>query len=685
VRSIRLMAGRTFRRLFRSPAALSGAAACVALVGGLFADALFSTEGRSASVAALWAFSVLEILPVLAACSVASAWSSVRPGGTDALLVVPVRSRAAVYGVFAGSLSFVVTAIAVAWVIPHIALRFASPAAAARFTPLACAPAFAGLLLQAAAAVAVGLFVASVCRRGLATAVVTLLVLFVLPLGIARAVVYWSPALRASFAFFPSEGHLADFASGVFPLSDAAFYFGIALWALFSCSKTVASYRFVGTGAFRVRCGTAALSLTALLTVCLVLACLMRFGASVDFGADSSAAVTARTRSIVADAAGDVRITCFVARRDPSFRRAAAVLRSLERSARTSPALRLAVDYTDPRWDFGAAARLARAGVPEGSVVFEREGRRITVPADTADESVCATALQRLFLPVGRQTVYWTTGHGEAAFDAYGSDWGMSVFARALRRAGYRLEALPAGDMAVPPDCAALVVASPRTSFPRAELARTADYLRHGGRMLLFCGAGAEVGPFPALRPFGLTLADSVSKPLRTVSGTDVPVAVSADHPVVRPLVGCDLVFTAVSPGLRFEADAVSGADRVSFTPLVLPAASDGAVYAAALERGGAARDDVAIRPMRVVVVSDPAFALDGALETRTGANVDFLLNAVSWLAGVDAFTASSVSSDAIVLPLDRAVRVRFALVSGFCSAFAFLLLGGLIARGRRP
>ena len=49
------------------------------------------------------------------------------------------------------------------------------------------------------------------------------------------------------------------------------------------------------------------------------------------------------------------------------------------------------------------------------------------------------SALQQLSLPALRETVYWTTGHGEMSYTSYDPVNGMSDIARELRRDGYRL------------------------------------------------------------------------------------------------------------------------------------------------------------------------------------------------------------------------------------------------------
>jgi hypothetical protein len=106
-------------------------------------------------------------------------------------------------------------------------------------------------------------------------------------------------------------------------------------------------------------------------------------------------------------------------------------------------------------------------------------------------------------------------------------------------------------------------------------------------------------------------------------------------------------------------------------------------VLAATLERGGGVAKDLAFRPTRIVVVGDATFALNGALARRANANRDFLLNAVAWLAGLDAFTESRTPGNVVATGMDRARWIRFGLLAATVPA-ACVLSFGLVAAFRR-
>jgi hypothetical protein len=365
---------------------------------------------------------------------------------------------------------------------------------------------------------------------------------------------------------------------------------------------------------------------------------------------------------------------------------------------------------------------MVRAGAEEGSLVFRRGNRRIVLPvrdvfpastnaahavgADAliAGESVCASALQRLSLPVSREVVYWTTGHGEASFDSYDPVYGFSDIARDLRRDGYILEKLDLSAVpSVPGDCAVLVVAGAREPFARMEAARLEGWLRGGGRMLVLAAPGPNAGVGALLADMGVRMLPYTVISARTLSGTDVVARDFAEHAITRPLAGSTAVFEApvpLSPSVAAKAEGTSFSELVrtdadawgESEPATRPWTRDATVepggplaLAVALERGGGVARDVALRPTRVVVVGDASFVANGALSRRANANRDVFLNSVAWLAGLDALTAPRMPGGAVATGMDRALWMRFGFASALGLPLAVLLLGLLAAfrRGR--
>ena len=378
-------------------------------------------------------------------------------------------------------------------------------------------------------------------------------------------------------------------------------------------------------------------------------------------------------------------VTCFLPRNDARFRPAARFLRQLRREAESVGASHVSVRFVDPRWDLGAAERLVRRGVGESSLVFERGRRLAVLPlGEGYGERACASTIRRLMTPPTRRNVYWTNGHGESLFDAYGA-FGMSDIARDLAREGYENSEIDlAADKPVPDDCALVVISGARHDFSRAELGRLEAYLHSGGRLLVMLSAPLE-GLSSVLAAWGVRIGETPRGDVKTISGTDVVVSEFAEHDISSPLRGERIVFERpLSFTPSAAAEAGTGADRITFSPV---ASSGAAALAVAAERGAGAGSDLAVRPTRIVAVGDASFAMNGSLAARANANRDFFLNCIAFLSGTDASGSIGTGGGVLVSKMDRAAKqshlVWSALVVPF---FVFLLMAvaALLKRRRK-
>lgn len=731
MRTVRLVAMRTFGALFGSLSTAVAVAVFLGVSGGLFTKALLGGEGGFTPVAVLWALSASAALPVLAAVLTMRLVADERMSGRmDLTLSIPVREREVVVGKFLGAWMHAALALAMYMSVPLVLLPMFAPALSSHLSWSAFLPAYAALLMQAALWCACGLF-ASVCFRPAAVAAIAAVVItVVLPVAAYQAAFTWMHAFRVRFAELPFTGHLVDLSTGLLHLSTLFFYFAFTACALFASAKAMALLRLAGRGLVATRVSTAAVVLLGVAFSCCSFLFVDHFHLSVELPMRGAVVASDRTRQILAETSGEpVEVTCFLSRRAPEYRAVRRLLRGLETTARGVAGAQLEVKGVDPRWELGDAERLVKAGVPEGSLVFRQGRRQVTVPVDelfpvatngtlaaTTDilfegESVCASAVQRLSVSGRRGTLYWTKGHGESSPVSYDPVYGMSDISRELRQNGYRINSLDLSQSpTVPEDCAVMVVAGAREPFSRIETQRVEGYLRRGGRLLVLAAQSPNAGVGPLLADWGVRqLPYTAVSPSRTFSGADVLVSDFGDHAVTRPLDDCTVLFEGASV-LEQNTNAVGvasspGVDRTEFTalartgeeswgesdPSVRPWAFDPTaeprgplVLAAALERGGGVAEDLAFRPTRIVVVGDSTFALNGALTRRANANRDFFLNAVSWLAGLDAFTESRTPDNVVATGMDRARWIRFGLFATLLPASAVFLLGLFSAFRRR-
>ena len=707
MRTLRLYAAYTFTRLSSSFTAACAMALFLASSAFMFARSLVLSDGSVASVPVLWATAAAITLPCLSAFATMRLIADDRQSGRlDLVLSAPVYERDYVLGRFVGAFMYLALAVLLYMAVPLVVLpRCAAGQTISMLTLSDFLPAATGLLSQAMFACAVGLLASSCFSLASVACSVAVGVLVLLPQAIYRAAFAWSPYVRGRFPVFPGELHLSDAASGLFTFSSVAFVVLFSSWAIFSAVKAVAATRFSGRGGASLKWSTLLVVVLGGIFAILAFACAVRLDFSIEWPIMAQApGFSARTRSILADTHGETRATCFLSRRDPSWRGVSRLLRGLESAARDAAGTRLVVDFADPRWNLSTAIRLARAGVKEGSIVFERDRRRIVVPVSDADESTCASALLRLSFPAGRDTVYWTVGHGEFSFDSYDPADGMSTLARTLRSDGYELKKFDiSAATSVPSDCGVLVIAGAKTVFSTAETALVEAYLRGGGRLfVLVSPAIREAGVANMLSRWGVRTLPFTAVSPRTLDGADLVVSDFGEHEVTRPLKGTSVVFQGAVP---FAAVEVSGGEKVQFSPLVStdaqawgesdivrrPWTFDASlepagplVLAAAVERGIGQRKDIALKPTRIVVVGDASFVVDGALVSRANANRDLFRNALAWLAGLDAATAPAKPADVLATGMDRAAGVRFTVISALVLPLLLTIVGAFVSLYRR-
>ena len=735
MRAVRIIMSRTFGALLGSLSTAVAEAVFLGISGGLFAKALLGGEGGLTPVTVLWSLAAEPALPVLAAVLTMRLVADERTSGRlDLVLSAPVRPREVVLGKFLGAWLHAALVLALYLAVPLVLLPSCAPALSAHLALDVFLPAYVALLMQAALWCACGLFASACFRPAAVAAVVSIVITVVLPFAAYQAAFAWVHAFRVRFSEAPFTGHLVNLSTGLLELSTLVFYIAFTACALFAASKALAIQQAAGRGWWRARLSTASAVLLGFAFCGCAYLFVDRFNLSVELPMRGGVTSSDRTRQILAETSGEpVYVTCFLSQRAPTYRAVHRLLRGLESTAHGVAGVQLDVTSVDPRWDLGAAERLVKAGIPEGSLVFRQGRRQVTMPVNdlfpgmtngtlavTTEglfeaENACATAVQRLSVVGRRGTLYWTTGHGESSAASYDAVYGMSDMAREFRQNGYRIKTIDlAQTTTVPEDCAVLVIAGAREPFSRTETQRVDGYLRSGGRLLVLAASSPNAGAGPLLEDWGVRqLPCTAVSPSSTFNGADVLVTDLGGHAVTRPLEDCMLLFegaVVLQPTAAADTNAVDAAmatavDRTEFTalartdakswgetePAVRPWTFDPTtetkgplVLAAALERGGGAAKDLAFRPTRIVVVGDATFALNGALARRANANRDFLLNAVAWLAGLDAFTESRTPGNVVATGMDRARWIRFGLLAACVPAACVLLLGFAVMLRRR-
>ncbi|MBR1870824.1 MAG: Gldg family protein [Kiritimatiellae bacterium] len=674
---------RTLGRLRRDAATwwAAGLFTCAAAV--LFALRLHAAEGAVANPAAIWGMAVRLPLAAFAAfISRNLVGGDAAQGGTanarfDLVLTLPVPERTIIIARFLAAACCTAFALAFAMA----AARIAFPVHGGGFF---CT--FAILLLQGAATLAAGCAASAWFARPASAALATFLAAACAPQAVHAALCEYLGAYREVVPQPAFDAHIADFAAGDVAFATLALYAAGTIYLLYFASKRLAFARLVGRGARRLRITTRiALFLGAVMAV-LVAMLAEKWNFTVSCAVlEGDGAVSGRTRAILSDSLGEVRITAFLPRKSPAFAETARVLRRIENAAKTSAGVQVTVAYVDPEWDVAAATRLARAGAKGNSIVLERRNRRNSIPVSAVSESAVASAIQNLFLPAGRETVYFTTGHGEASTDDFSPLAGASTLARILHRDGYHVKPLSLQDAStVPGDAACIVSAGAATQFSFAERTWLEGYLNKGGRLLVFCDASAP-GAMPLLEARGIVPGGEAVAPEMSGDGRGIVATLAPEHTITRTLAGGKAIFSRESCTFSLPVDESAGRDRAYTEALAEAATAQGtAILAAAYESGRGAARELGYSPTRIVAIGDAAFALNGILENRANANRDMVLNAIAWLAGIDAAGASSAGADTISTGYSRKAWIRATAMAGVVAPFALAAIGAFVFGRRR-
>lgn len=679
-----VVAIRAFSRLSRQMTTAFGVIVFLSVAGALFSDKLFAAEGTAVSIPSIWAISMVGVLPILVSLFTMRLWSDdgMRER-TESDLVVPVPERVFAIGRFLAAYLAVVSVISLSLAVPLIMLPNFSDASPNELKFVRFIPAYAVLAVLAMPLTAIGSMFGTFFRSAISSAVATGIATCAIPVAVYRAVFSWSPSARMTFSEAPVIAQVANAADGFISFGFIVIAFAVTLFALFASSKAFAMRRIAGGGRILLKVSSVAAILSALLSAAL----LSILAARVDFmlewpGAARTASISARTRDILSSITHPVRISVLMSRDSGWFLPVSRLLRLMESASRSLAGAGISCDFVDPRWDPNAASRIVRMGANEDSIVFSSGRRRITLPAKDFDESVCASAIQRLSMPAISETVLFTSGHGEPSVDDFGPS-GLGDAARALRQDGYRVGTHFSLTSAIPQECSVLVVVGARMPFSVAELRDIGIFVSQGGRLLVADSADPESGVKPILDRLGFAADSSSFVSPSTTDGSDTVVSEFGDHAVSSPLEGSAVIFASGSKRFLLPQSGGVNLHGYSFTPLCV---ANNTAFAVAAEKGSMLKSDLAIRPARLVVIGDSTFFINRTLVSRANANKDFFLNAVAWLAGLDMSGAAGSADNVLSIRMDRCSRIRFLICSSAIlpAVFAFAALPWILRRKRR-
>lgn len=287
-------------------------------------------------------------------------------------------------------------------------------------------------------------------------------------------------------------------------------------------------------------------------------------------------------------------------------------------------------------------------GIRRGGELVLRHGGREQRLQQVSEQSV-TNALLRLARS-GTRWVVFLQGHGER--DPHGdANFDLQSFSQRLAQRGMQVQTLDLTRTgAIPDNTDVLVIASPSTDYLPGEVELLRRYVRDGGHLLWLTEPESDTatgGPLRALaRDLGVEpRAGVVVDPLARLFGTDAPdFAVGTDygdHPVTAELSTAMLFPQAAplattkgqgwthAPLVRTRGEAWSETGPIRGTVSLEPDQGDigGPLTLAVAASRGAGQ--------RIAMVGDGDFLANAHL--GNGANLDFGMRLLNWLAGDDA------------------------------------------------
>jgi ABC-type uncharacterized transport system involved in gliding motility auxiliary subunit len=282
-----------------------------------------------------------------------------------------------------------------------------------------------------------------------------------------------------------------------------------------------------------------------------------------------------------------------------------------------------------------------------------------TETIDQADEEKVTNAIIKVTRK-GEKVVYFLTGHGEKGINDTGPH-GLSTVKDAITKQNYQVKEYNlAQENKLPDDASVIVSAGPRVDFFPNEVELLKKYLAAGGKFLLLVDPDSQFKMPDFLATYGMSLTGKTVIDASGVGqvfglGFTVPLVASyGDHPITKELNNVMSFFPGAQNIKQVTSSAGYQTSRLFSTssrswaeskleagqvpefdekedergPLDLGVAATKSVPSAGTSSSTEKPQD---KESRLVVIGDSDFSSNGY--ARSAANLDVMLNSVSWLA----------------------------------------------------
>lgn len=282
--------------------------------------------------------------------------------------------------------------------------------------------------------------------------------------------------------------------------------------------------------------------------------------------------------------------------------------------------------------------------------------------------------------------IVFTTGHGEPAIDDLSTAGGLGLWKNRMTATGLDVQAINLLTQEIPDDAAALIVAAPKSAFKPDEIKRLRNYIDRKGPVMLLIGDEQLAGLEEVLRGFNLEVSPGIVVEQANVfqgriDAMILPI-VRQEHPILAPMNNELILAFRAMPLKEGPSQGNVAAGGVFTTPLLKSsvrswvetshdlrqAQRDPAETAGPLTVGMAINDRPRpgtrqLGPPRALVYSTPYLA-DNARLQISPANLDLMMNSVSWLRGrSDLAGIAPKEHSAWTLTANPTVRARLIMV----------------------
>ncbi|VAX36765.1 Gliding motility-associated ABC transporter permease protein GldF [hydrothermal vent metagenome] len=385
-------------------------------------------------------------------------------GTMEFLLTTPTQYSTIVLGKYLGSLIFFTLIVFLTGSYYFIIEIFGTPDRMAVFSG------YAGIWLEGALFLAIGLLASSWTRHQIIAAISSYLILFMLYFAFSF-IAYTDGIFEGVVRYISTMSHMENFISGILMSVDVIYYLSGTIFCLF-------------IAIFCIKPEKQLLDFLKIVLAVILLCVVSYFSAQdtrrLDLTKSKHHTLSERTQHVLKNLKQDVKLTTFYNGLAPKY------LEDLLKEYQRLSDGRIATEIIDPVVNIGYAAQFGKViNSGENKVIVQAGQKRKDI--DFTENPLSEEKLTNEILRTtqGERTIYFLTGHGEYTIDEGKKDKGLATFKKLLAENNIISKSLMLGTQSeIPEDCDVLVIAGAQNHLLPKEVEVIKKYLARGGDAL---------------------------------------------------------------------------------------------------------------------------------------------------------------------------------------------------------